>query len=167
MLRQPDVSETHIVFAYADDIWIVSREGGTGQPLDGSPAVQESFPRFSPDGSMVAYQCQLRRQHRYLRDACAQAAFLQRITHHPMTERDARMDARRGAYLCSHPAWKAVRQRYSQFYTVFSRGRSGRKTAGTLWRVRVPFRRMEPTIAYTPKTTRVSYLETIPRRLGS
>ena len=38
MLRYPDVSATHIAFVYADDIWLVPREGGTASPL-ASPAV--------------------------------------------------------------------------------------------------------------------------------
>ena len=33
MLRHPDVSETRIVFRYANDIWTVSREGGVALPL--------------------------------------------------------------------------------------------------------------------------------------
>ena len=28
LLRQPDVSQTHITFVYAGDIWIVPKEGG-------------------------------------------------------------------------------------------------------------------------------------------
>lgn len=43
MLRYPDVSKDHIVFSYAGDLWIVSREGGTARPL-ASPAGQELFP---------------------------------------------------------------------------------------------------------------------------
>ena len=54
MLRQPDVSQTHISFVYAGDIWIVPKQGGTAQRLS-SPRGEESFPRFSPDGSNVAY----------------------------------------------------------------------------------------------------------------
>ncbi len=54
MMRQPDVSKTHIVFSYANDLWLVSREGGIATPL-ASPPGGESFPRFSPDGSTVAF----------------------------------------------------------------------------------------------------------------
>ncbi|MDX1618755.1 MAG: hypothetical protein R3224_08215, partial [Balneolaceae bacterium] len=54
MLRQPDVSETQIVFSYADDIWIVSKRGGVAHRLTTAKG-SENFPRFSPDGSMVAY----------------------------------------------------------------------------------------------------------------
>lgn len=55
MLRYPDVSATEIVFVYANDLWVVSRDGGQARPL-ASPAGQEMFPKFSPDGSRVVFQ---------------------------------------------------------------------------------------------------------------
>ncbi|UCC49239.1 MAG: PD40 domain-containing protein, partial [Gemmatimonadota bacterium] len=54
MLRQPDVSQTHIAFVYAGDIWVVPKTGGTAVRLS-SPRGEESFPRFSPDGSTIAF----------------------------------------------------------------------------------------------------------------
>ncbi len=54
MLRYPDVSATHIVFVYANDLWIVPRTGGTAMPL-ASPPGGETFPRFSADGNTIAY----------------------------------------------------------------------------------------------------------------
>jgi tricorn protease len=54
MTRHPDVSKTHIVFSYANDLWIVDRDGGVASPL-ASPAGAERFPRFSPDGKQIAF----------------------------------------------------------------------------------------------------------------
>ncbi|MFH1748835.1 MAG: S41 family peptidase [Planctomycetota bacterium] len=54
MLRYPDVSATHIVFVYANDIWIAPRAGGLAAPL-ANPAGVESFPRFSADGQTIAF----------------------------------------------------------------------------------------------------------------
>lgn len=54
MLRWPDISESRIVFSYANDLWIVPRTGGLAQPL-ASPPGQEQFPRFSPDGNTIAF----------------------------------------------------------------------------------------------------------------
>jgi tricorn protease len=54
MLREPDVSATQIAFVYAGDIWVVPKSGGLAQRLS-SPKGEESFPRFSPDGSTIAF----------------------------------------------------------------------------------------------------------------
>jgi tricorn protease len=54
MLREPDVSDSQIAFVYAGDIWLVSKEGGTAHRLS-TPKGEETRPRFSPDGSMIAF----------------------------------------------------------------------------------------------------------------
>ena len=55
MMRQADVSATQIAFVYAGDIWVAPKTGGTAVRLS-SPRGEESFPRFSPDGSQIAFQ---------------------------------------------------------------------------------------------------------------
>jgi tricorn protease len=57
LLRQPTVSAAYIAFVYADDIWIVDREGGDAKRLTSSEGT-ESFPHFSPDGKMLAFTAQ-------------------------------------------------------------------------------------------------------------
>ncbi len=54
MFRYPDVSDTQIVFAYAGDIWVVAKEGGTATKLS-SPKGEEMLPKFSPDGKTIAF----------------------------------------------------------------------------------------------------------------
>jgi tricorn protease len=54
LFRFPDVSATQIVFTYANDLWVVSKEGGLATHLS-SPSGVESFPKFSPDGKTIAY----------------------------------------------------------------------------------------------------------------
>ena len=54
LLRQPDISDTHVTFAYGGDIWVTSRSGGLARRLTSTPAV-ESNPHFSPDGRWVAF----------------------------------------------------------------------------------------------------------------
>ena len=54
LLRQPTLSATHVAFAYAGDLWIADRAGGTARRLTSTPAV-ESDPHFSPDGKWIAF----------------------------------------------------------------------------------------------------------------
>ncbi len=54
LLRQPTVSQTHIAFAYANDLWIVPRAGGEAKRLTSFPGT-ESNPHFSPDGKLIAF----------------------------------------------------------------------------------------------------------------
>src|SRR5262245_42314050 len=54
MMRYPDVSATQIAFVYAGDIWVAPKGGGAALRLS-SPKGEESFPRFSPDGSQIAF----------------------------------------------------------------------------------------------------------------
>lgn len=54
LMRYMDVSDSHITFVYGGDIWITAKEGGTALQLTHSPG-EESWPRFSPDGSSIAY----------------------------------------------------------------------------------------------------------------
>lgn len=57
LVRQPDISETQIAFAYANDLWIVAKAGGTAQRLTSFQG-QESHPKFSPDGKWIAFSGQ-------------------------------------------------------------------------------------------------------------
>ncbi|MDE3253482.1 MAG: PD40 domain-containing protein, partial [Bacteroidota bacterium] len=54
LFRFPDVSKTQIVFSYANDIWVMPKEGGMAVKLSSPPGV-ESTPKFSPDGKTIAY----------------------------------------------------------------------------------------------------------------
>ncbi|CAN5331721.1 hypothetical protein BH09GEM1_BH09GEM1_42520 [soil metagenome] len=57
MLRSPSVSTKDIAFAYAGNIWIVPRAGGSARRLT-SFAGEASNPKLSPDGSRVAFSAQ-------------------------------------------------------------------------------------------------------------
>lgn len=54
LLRDPGLSATQICFSFADDIWLVPREGGDARRLTSS-ADGAARCRFSPDGRRVAY----------------------------------------------------------------------------------------------------------------
>jgi tricorn protease len=54
LLRTPAVSRDLVAFAYAGDLWVVPRAGGAARRLTSTPTV-EALPRFSPDGSRIAF----------------------------------------------------------------------------------------------------------------
>lgn len=57
LLRQPTISDKSIVFVYADDLWMVNRDGGDAKRLTSHEGT-ESLPHFSPDGSILAFSAQ-------------------------------------------------------------------------------------------------------------
>jgi tricorn protease len=119
MLRYPDVSATHICFVYAGDIWVVTKEGGTALRLS-SPRGEESFPRFSPDGSKIAFSGNYDgNTDIYL--IPSMGGELQRVTHHGMPDRiiDWYPDGEAILYASS---MASGRQRYSQFYRLSKEG---------------------------------------------
>jgi tricorn protease len=54
LLRFPGVWHDRIVFSYAGDLWIVGTQGGTARRLTAHPGM-EVFPKFSPDGTRIAF----------------------------------------------------------------------------------------------------------------
>jgi len=84
MMRFPDVSASHIVFSYANDLWLVSRDGGEARPL-ASPPGGELFPRFNDDGTMIAFIGNYDGDRDvYTIPVAGGAAF--RVTYHPANE---------------------------------------------------------------------------------
>lgn len=54
LLRMPTVSSTQIAFAYAQNIWVVPRSGGTARRVTSFQG-QTLNPQFSPDGKWIAF----------------------------------------------------------------------------------------------------------------
>ena len=57
LLRFPDISDKHIVFSYAGDLYLVARDGGVARRLTAGPGL-ELFANFSPDGTKIAFTAQ-------------------------------------------------------------------------------------------------------------
>ncbi|MFH2000036.1 MAG: peptidase S41, partial [Planctomycetota bacterium] len=57
MLSEPAVSGTHIAFIYAEDLWICGLDGKEVRRLTSHEGI-ESHPRFSPDGTLIAFSGQ-------------------------------------------------------------------------------------------------------------
>jgi tricorn protease len=84
MLLYPDVSATHIAFLYANNLWLVPREGGVATPLTSAPG-QERFLRFSPDGESIAFMGNYDgNMDLYTIPVAGGTPF--RVTHHPSGE---------------------------------------------------------------------------------
>jgi tricorn protease len=54
LLRFPDVHDDRVAFVHAGDIYVAPRAGGQAIRLTSHEGL-ESFPKFSPDGSMIAF----------------------------------------------------------------------------------------------------------------
>ncbi len=119
MFRSPDVSPTHITFVYAGDIWVVPKAGGLASRLS-SPLGEETAPRFSPDGTRIAFSANYDgNTDVYVVPTLGGEPV--RLTHHPMSDRvlDWHPDGTRVLFSSSR---ESGRQRYSQFFLVDARG---------------------------------------------
>lgn len=119
MLRYPSLSQAQIAFVYAGDVWLVSRTGGAAHRLTTS-AGEESFPRFSPDGTKVAFTANYDgNQDVYVMPVTGGEPT--RLTFHPMPDRVVGWtpDGSRVLFVSGR---ESGRQRYNQFYTVSLEG---------------------------------------------
>jgi len=113
MMRFPDVSATQITFVYAGDIWVAPIMGGVANRLS-SPEGEETFPRFSPDGSQIAFSGNYDgNTDIYVLPSRGGAP--EQLTHHPMNDRllGWHPDGTRVLYASS---MESGRQRFSQLY---------------------------------------------------
>ena len=54
LLRQPDISDTHVTYTYGSDIWVSELNSNEAKRITSTAAV-ESNPYFSPDGNWIAF----------------------------------------------------------------------------------------------------------------
>lgn len=119
LFQTPDVSATQITFAYAGDIWIVPKSGGTASRLS-SPPGPESFPKFSPDGSRIAFSGNY--------DGSTDVYVIPslgglpvRLTYHGMDDRVVDW-TNAGDKVLFASSRKSGRQRFNQFYLISREG---------------------------------------------
>lgn len=119
LFRFPDVSATHIVFTYANDLWVMPKEGGTAIRLS-SPAGVEMWPKFSPDGNSIAFSGNYDgNTDAYVLPASGGVPV--RLTQHGYPDRviDWTNDGKSVLFASSRESGK---QRFNQFYTVAASG---------------------------------------------
>lgn len=81
LLQKPAVSKSHVAFNYAGDLWIVGRAGGDAGRLTAGVGL-ESYPVFSPDGTMVAFAGEYE-GNLDVYVVSAAGGVPRRLTHHP------------------------------------------------------------------------------------
>jgi tricorn protease len=119
LFRFPDVSKDQIVFTYANDLWVMPKDGGTAVKLS-SPAGVEIFPKFSPDGKSIAFTGNYDgNSDVYVLPATGGVPV--RLTSHGYPDRvvDWTTDGKRVLFASSRESGKA---RFNQFYTVAATG---------------------------------------------
>ncbi|RMG48558.1 MAG: protease [Acidobacteria bacterium] len=57
LLRFADIHGDRVAFVYAGDIWVAPSEGGEARRLTSDPGL-ELFPKFSPDGRLIAFSAE-------------------------------------------------------------------------------------------------------------
>jgi tricorn protease len=119
MMRQPDVSATQIAFVYAGDIWVAPKTGGAAVRLS-SPRGEESFPKFSPDGTTLAFSGNYDGNTDIYTVPVA-GGLPQRITHHGAADRviDWYPDGKSILYATTMTSFK---DRFNQLYKVGATG---------------------------------------------
>jgi len=115
MLQYPAVSQTHIAFEYGGDIWIVAKDGGVAYRVTSAKG-EESLPRFSPDGSLIAFNGNYD-GNIDIYVVPAMGGMAHRVTHHGMPDRMAGWSPD-GTRILYTSMMESGKQRFSQFYTV-------------------------------------------------
>jgi len=124
LFQHPDVSTTHITFTFGGDLWVVPKTGGMASRLS-SPPGPETYPRFSPDGSRIAFSGNY--------DGNSDVYVLplmggvpKRLTYHEMADRviDWHPTADKVLFASSR---ESGRQRFSQFFLIPAEGGLARK----------------------------------------
>src|SRR5512136_1249669 len=119
LARQPAVSATQIAFIYAGDVWVAPKAGGVAERLS-TPPGEESFPRFSPDGTLIAFTGNYDgNEDIYVMPTGG--GLPKRITHHPMNDRMLNWYPDGKAILYASPM-ASGRLRFSQLYKLSSNG---------------------------------------------
>jgi len=119
LIQYPDVSDKHICFTFGNDLWLVTKEGGTASRLS-SPEGRETNPKFSPDGKTIAFEANYD-GNSDIYTMPVLGGVPNRITGHGMYEQI--MDwAPDGNTILFASSSESGKQRWSQFYMVDKEG---------------------------------------------
>ncbi|MCA1760648.1 MAG: hypothetical protein LC658_12845, partial [Bacteroidales bacterium] len=115
LMHQPAISSTHIVFVYANDLWIADAEGSNARRLTSDAGI-ESNPCFSPDGKLIAFSAEYD-GNTDVYTIAPEGGIPQRLTWHPSADyvRGFTPDGKAVLFASSREDFS---NRYSQFFTI-------------------------------------------------
>jgi len=148
LLAQPAVSAKHVAFTYAGDIWIANLDGSGVRRLTSHIGV-EMCPRFSPDGSLLAFSGQYDGNTDVF-VVPAEGGVPRRLTYHPSPD-SAVGWTRDGKVLI-----RSTRDAYTRFAELYTLALDGVTPE--------PLRlHMAEAGSFSPDGTRIAYLPLGPR----
>jgi len=146
LMHQPALSDTHIAFIYAEDLWVANRDGSNPKRLTIDKGI-EANPVFSPDGSKIAFEAE------YDGNAdvfvvSANGGVPKRLTWHPYNDyvRDFSSDGKTVLFVSQRNSFT---NRYMQVFSVSTDG-------GAITQLDIPnafwasYSDNDQSIAYTP-----------------
>ena len=115
MMTQPAISNNHIAFIYAEDLWVADTDGGNPKRLTVDEGV-ESNPKFSPDGKLIAFSAQYDGNTDVF-IIPVEGGIPKRLTWHPGTDvvRDFTPDGKNVLFFSQRAVFT---NRYAQLFTV-------------------------------------------------
>jgi len=119
LMSQPALSNTHIAFIYAEDLWVANKDGTNPIRLTIDEGI-ESTPIFSPDGSTIAFNAQYDGNTDVFTIPVT-GGIPKRLTWHPYPDsvRDFSADGKSILFLSQR---NTHTNRYSQLYTISVNG---------------------------------------------
>lgn len=128
LMSQPALSDTHIAFIYAEDLWVANKDGSNPKRLTIDEGI-ESNPIFSPDGKTIAFNAQYD-GNTDVYVIPTTGGIPKRLTWHPYTDlvRDFTPDGKNVLFISQRSSYT---NRYFQGYTVSVNG-------GTINSLKIP-----------------------------
>ncbi|MCB0079873.1 MAG: PD40 domain-containing protein, partial [Caldilineaceae bacterium] len=146
LLRQPAISQAHVAFLYAGDLWVANRDGSNPRRLTVHEGIKFQ-PAFSPDGQWLAYSSGSFMRGFAVHVIPVQGGTPTKLTFHPGSDMVQGWTPDGQAILFSSSR-DTVTHRHTRFFTVPVAG--GYPTA-----LELP---MASRGAYSPDGTRIAYM---------